>query len=224
MEEEELNQQNGGNMNDSNDPGAIKSIKSDSGSQQPTQNGQNPQEKQQKRQKPNFPKNRRRFQSEPTKQADDSKSENLTITRIQNIPQRSEKSYLSNPNLQKFIKDHPRQIWAYMVLAGLTGQLPMFMMLAEVHTFEKRFKDYNFSFFVMIPVYACIPYSLLAMKLMASLDYSYQIYINLTFICVFMALIPYCFFLVEFQQDFRCKYHLWAFFDITAVYVDVLKI
>jgi hypothetical protein len=64
-----------------------------------------------------------------------------------------------------------RLLVCYMIVAGLVSMFPLFMMLAEVHTFQKKFKKYNFEFFVLMPTYACIPYGLLLGSFMKPLSY-----------------------------------------------------
>lgn len=107
----------------------------------------------------------------------------------------------SNPSSANV--ESPTLLWIYMMLAGLISLLPMFMMLSEVHVFNKKFKKFNFDFFVLMPSYASIPYSLLGNRLLKGLSLTTKIEINLIGSSSFMALIYIFFFFVPFKDEYN---------------------
>lgn len=108
--------------------------------------------------------------------------------------------------------ESPKLLTLYMCLAGFISHFPMFMMLSEIHTFDKKFKRYEFSFFVLVPTYICIPYSMMGNKLMASLSYTTQININKIFTIIFMSSIYVIYWWIPLQDEYHSKHQPFSLF------------
>lgn len=101
--------------------------------------------------------------------------------------------------------ESPTLLFLYMMLAGLISQLPFFMMLSEAHVFRKKFKKFHFGFFVLMPTYASIPYSVLGGRLLQGMKLTTKININIVGSSFFMVLIYVFYFFVPFKDEYSRK-------------------
>ena len=111
----------------------------------------------------------------------------------------------SIPQHQTLSPESTSLLLSYMMLAGFISHFPLFMMLTEVHTFNRKFKKYNYSFFILMPTYVCIPYSLLGSRLLVNLSYTTQIHLNIVGALSFMFSIFALFWHFHFEDEYTSK-------------------